>query len=464
MVVSSFEPGADELSEFDDDSLATELGSTDSLHTFSSPVLRKMVRNDLTLSFLAVHVPVFQKGEKAREKLAAGGGDPAQLQPLVDAGTVAKETLVHAAIPLVRLLANREFERRGGHGRVRATRDELFQEGVIGLFAGLRKYDPKGGQKSPTNYLGAWVTMAIRRGTDSGEHDFTLGYVAAERYRRIYAIRSRLHAELGRDASDNEIIAAWNDPQYLTGRMMGRLSQGESKNTVTVKQLAEERQYSSRMGVHAAPVDAAGDMYGFDAATPVGNELVDEMTAPVDEVSAKQHLASVLEYTMQLLGVGVTQRTIIGLKFGLDGHDEHPVAAIMAGTGLSRAKVAGVVDAFTAEMTKKGGAFHKVCSRLPSDELESLGLTWVTSVLGEYTYKQIGRIAVLSDDMVKPLGKPPPPPITPGERPGQIRAQFQCPIHQWGFVGAYKDRGDVPRVRACPRCDRNSPLIRVLQT
>lgn len=44
----------------------------------------------------------------------------------------------------------------------------------------------------------------------------------AERLRRILALRSRLHSELGRDPTDEEMITAWADPLFTGGRMMGR--------------------------------------------------------------------------------------------------------------------------------------------------------------------------------------------------------------------------------------------------
>lgn len=443
------------------------------LNTYSSPVLKRMVKEQLTLSFLAAKVPIFQAGEAAEARLADTENPvtiPQQRDALireVAEGKRALDDLVRVSIPLVRLLANKEFDKRGGpQGRIRTTRDEMFQEGMIGLMSGLRKYNPSGSQNSPTNYLGSWIGVAFRRNTDSSEHDFTLGYGLAERFRRIHAIRSRLHGELGRPPTDAEIIAAWTDRRYQPNRMMGRLDRSDEdpKNVVTRKQLDEERQYRDKMGVKAMPVDDDGTSHAFDEATPVdsyGPPTADEEVITSD---AQRFMKDLFYKTLDLLQVGKLQRHVINLKFGLDGFDEHPVASIVLATKLSRPKVTNVIDAFTSEMTKKNGAFHQVCSRVDPEDLMSCGLEWVRPVLGDYTFTPVDPPAVLTAPLTTTDGKPPPPPLRAHEKPGQIRAQFQCPVHKSSFVGAYRGPGEVPASRACPRCGTAAPVIRVLET
>ena len=459
------EPQLQDFEDFDASSAMPQ-----SLHAYSSPLLRRMVQQGLTLTFLAAQTPIFHAGEAATLRLAdtdqpVADSERDALLRIVADGVTAKEALVSAAIPLVRLLANKEFDRKGGtQGKIRSTRDELFQEGIIGLFAGLRKYDASGNQHSPTNYLGAWITVTMRRNSDSAEHDFALGYVVAERFRRIHAIRSRLQGELGRPPSDDEIITAWTDPTYLASRMMGRVNQGDkvSKSVVTIKQLNDERKYAGRMGVKAMPIDEDGGSHAYNGATAL--ETSNHGNHEDEYADAKRFLAELLEKTLDLLRVAPGQRHVISLKFGLDGFDEHPHAGIMAATRLSRSNVTAILDAFTKEMTRKHGAFHKVCAEVDYEDLLSCGLTWVSKVLGEYTPAPITPPETLTVPMATTGGKPPPPPMRANEKPGQIRAQFQCPTHKTGFVGAYRDMGDVPAHRACPRCGEASPVIRVLET
>lgn len=441
------------------------------LNTYSSPLLRRVNKSGLTLALLAEHVPPFQAGQAAEERLKASdkpAPTPQQREALqrdVAAGERAKEVLVTAAIPLLRLLANKEFERRGGsQGKSRTTREELFQEGIFGLFSGLRKYNPSGSQSSPTNYLGSWITVRMQRATDGNEHDFTVPNGVAQRYRRIHAIRARLQAELGRAPTDDEIIEAWTDTNYQPGRMMGRLDQGETKNVVTYKQLEDERQYASRMGVKAMPVDEEGNTRAFDEAVPLETAEEDQFADEHGDDDAKRFVSELFAKTLGLLNVGQTQRLVISLKYGLDGYDEHPVAAIIGATRLSRPKVTAIIDAFTTEMTRKNGAFHKVCSQVDQEDLLAGGMGWVLSALGSYSYAQIVPPEVLTVQMAPPSDKPPPPPLRANERPGQVRAQFMCPVHRDGFIGNYRDTGEVPSHRPCPRCDRDAAVIRVLET
>jgi RNA polymerase sigma factor (sigma-70 family) len=449
---------------------------------YQSPLLSRLSDGGrLTLELLRENVPALKAGHHASQQLAEGGPDQADralLQAAVRAGEVAKERLVLAAMPLIKHLAQKEHTRRRGW-QTQVTFDDLFQEGMYGLLRGLLAYNPDGGQTSPTNYLGQWITVQMRRNVESVDNDFEVPYESAERFRRIRALRSRLAGELGRSPSEEEILTASVDPTYRTQSKLGRSkaskeATGSGGKALTAAHLAEEQQMSARVGATGRYLDD-GDEHtpGFatvDYARPLTGETFGSAEQVVEQ-GARDGLAQVLQQTLHAMGLPPLQRDVIARRYGLPPREGEQTARDIAGqVGLRRERVSEVLEAFTAEMSRPGGCFHQVCAQLDPDEAADLGLSWVGQSLGEW--QDVAGVApqdtlpsVLTGALqVRAGAVPPPPPIVPHQRGPQTRAQFQCTYHGRGFVGMYPTRSVVPQQRACPQCGGASPLIRVLTT
>lgn len=447
--------------------------------TYRSPLMSRMAGSgELTLDLLRREVPVFQAGRNAAQVLA-GPDAPTDMvgrQALVRqvrAGEAAQERLVLAAIPLIKHLAAKEHARRQ-RWQSQITFEDLFQEGVGGLLRGLMAYNPEGGQKSPTNYLGQWIMIEMRRNVEAVDNDFGVAFDAAERMRKIRALRSRLSAELGREPTDEEIIEASGDSAYAGGRKIGRVNKPDGpRKRLTQAQLDEERALRSRVGATGRMfASGAGDepeVPLVDFARPITGEGLFDASDPVVAQGAAAGLARLINQTLDAMALPATQREVVARRYGLPPHaKEESGRDISRAMNLHRDKVSKVIEAFAAEMTRPGGAFHAACATLDVDELADLGLGWVTGTLGEYAaVPQSQRAAPLPEVLSVPLadraGTIPPPSAGPGSGRGGVRAQFACPYHQYGFVGVYPDRESVPRSRACPSCGRDSRLLRLMQ-
>lgn len=460
-----------------------ELGGLDEVSeaagVYQSPVLAKMRgEGKLTLDLLRTHVPVFHAGEAANRRLAeseyAGDDEHDELLAAVRAGERAKEILILAGIPLIKHLAKKEHQRRQ-NWQSQVTFEDLVQEGSGGLLRGLRAYKVDGGQTSPTNYLGQWILTDMRRNVEAIDNDFGVAYDAAEQFRKIRAIRSRLTASLGREPTDEELLEAAHDPLFRGGAKIGRVKKVSAapKRQLTQRQLDQEREFRSRVG-HTARFAASSDEDDYQGPNPEqGKSLHAEYVqdtgdpAQVVEAGAREGLTRLMMESFNLMGLPIAQREVISRRFGLPPYEKEASARdISRDMHLHRDKVSKVVEAFTGEMARPGGPFHRACGQWDPEDLADLGLGWTLSVLGRWDevpgdQKLVSLPAVLT----APLSQRslfPAPPAAQDTRPGteQVRAQFMCDYHAWGFVGVYLTKAEVPAKRACPQCGRESPLIR----
>jgi DNA-directed RNA polymerase sigma subunit (sigma70/sigma32) len=463
---------------------AEDFGDADALTpeqagAYESPVMARMRgEGKLTLELLRTHVPVFHDGEEAARRIAEGEyATEVELDDLhsaVRAGERAKEILILAGIPLIKHLAKREHQRRQ-NWQSQVTFEDLVQEGSGGLLRGLRAYKVNGGQTSPTNYLGQWILTDMRRNVEAIDNDFGVAYDAAEQFRKIRAIRSRLSASLGREPTDEEVLEAASDPMFRGGAKIGRVKKVSAtpKRQLTQRQLDQEREFRSRVG-HAVRFADSSDEESYgptpEQGRPIHDDTPDFSGDPnrVVEDAAREGLTRLMLEAFNLMGLPLAQREVISRRYGLPPHDkEQSVRDISRDMNLYRDKVSKVIDAFTAEMARPGGAFHRACGHWSEEDLADLGLGWTVSVLGRLSdvpadQRATALPAVLTGTLGQRSNTPAPPEVSPTSMAaGQVCAQFMCDYHGWGFVAVYQKRSEVPQDRACPQCGRASALVRV---
>lgn len=83
---------------------------------------------------------------------------------------------------------------------------DLMQEGNVGLLAALDRFDPEAGRF--TSFAWYWVRQMMLAAIPSHQRGFCLSYGVARQVYRVRKIRTRLEAELGREASTAEMSEA----------------------------------------------------------------------------------------------------------------------------------------------------------------------------------------------------------------------------------------------------------------
>ncbi len=366
----------------------------------------------ITVDFLAEIVPKIHAVEAAQKSLEndmnletfeeLSKEERKELNKIVDEGEDAKRRLVLAALPLIKDIVGNEFKKREDRG-ANISYDDMLAEGVVGLLKGIKGYKVEASVNSATNYLGQWIITEIKRGTERYDHAFSVPYETADRNKKIRAIRSRLQGELNREPSDEEIVEAWDDRSWRGGQMLGpkastkeKTGFGQNKtkrNSITVKHVQEERQFSSRTGQIVSrdmTYDGSGDRDNATISeifqeTSITNEEETHNENEVDEKIKSDALSALFFKTKEEAGIQDQQFDIIARRFGLSPYYEvHTLKQISQATSLTQSKVSSVITAFQKVMVTPNGVFHKLVSELNEDELEALNLGWVSQSLGEY--------------------------------------------------------------------------------
>src|SRR4051794_38761533 len=132
-----------------------------------------------------------------------------ELAKAVERGDLrAKERLINSNLRLV--VAN--AKRYQGQG---LSLLDLIQEGILGLIRAAEKFDWRRGYKFST-YATFWIRQAIQRALDTRGRTIRIPGELAQRERKVARVERELAAALGREPTDEEIVAqAEIDPDEL---------------------------------------------------------------------------------------------------------------------------------------------------------------------------------------------------------------------------------------------------------
>ncbi len=123
---------------------------------------------------------------------------------ILESGLKAKEELILSNIRLVFSCA------KGFTASTSLSFEDVVQEGILGLFKAVDRYDPELGYRFST-YASWWIDQSIRRAIIDGGHTVRIPAGISERIRKLKRKRRRLSQQLGRVPTNNELAheMAW---------------------------------------------------------------------------------------------------------------------------------------------------------------------------------------------------------------------------------------------------------------
>jgi RNA polymerase primary sigma factor len=214
----------------------------------------------------------------------------------------AKEKLISSNVRLVVSIAK--------HYQVstQLTLLDLVQEGMIGLIRAAEKFDWRRGLKFST-YATLWIRQSIQRGLDNNARVIRLPASVAQQERKVAAAHRRLIAKLGREPTFEELSAATG----LEATQIADLAAAPRVVTSLDRPVGDDE--DTTLGA-LVPARAA--------------EVGEEVYLSLERAHVRQAVAALNE----------PERTVIRLRFGLDGdHEPKTYRAIAAQLGIDLGRI-----------------------------------------------------------------------------------------------------------------------------
>ena len=215
----------------------------------------------------------------AKEDIVIPAAEQQSLRSLIRDAEVASEQLIRANLALVVSVA----KRYRGSGLPLL---DLIQEGNIGLLRAVAKFDYRKGFRFST--YGVWsIRQAIEAGIARGEGTVHLPESVRRQRGRLYAVRWRLSAELGRSPTVAELA-------------------GEIGATTA--------EVTDLLGIPGQPLSLTSPCGEGDAT--LGDSVADPTARSPEEEAARSLLPT--EVRRLLSGLQEREQEILRLRFGLD--------------------------------------------------------------------------------------------------------------------------------------------------
>ena len=221
----------------------------------------------LTVESLRFYVPAFHQGEKA-ERILVESGDtlPPQERNRLEVQARLKTLAVAKIESMCKPLIVREINKLINGSHLRGNDylfNILYETGVkVGMIKGLRHFDVNKIQAGATNYLFQWIVTYARKELATHEATFGIAPSRFQKLKKVSAVRKKITEQLGRYATNQEVLDYFHSGKADIKTMAGRLNapnKGYASNKAITMDLVQEQEKFEKTMAYVQLLDPLED-------------------------------------------------------------------------------------------------------------------------------------------------------------------------------------------------------------
>jgi RNA polymerase sigma factor (sigma-70 family) len=267
----------------------------------------------------------YERGRAAERRLesrARNAQDRPELEIVVMRGQRARQRLIECNLRLVLHLIQHYRDCGLPFG-------DLVQEGNIGLIKAVERYDPQRGVRFAT-YAGWWIKQTVLRAVADQGQAIRLPPAVRDELRRLQRTAARLEARLGRAPTCHQVAEELG--------------------------ISEQRAQQLRCWDHTflsleAPVSDGRD-------TRLADLIPDRDAPSLEELIERRQLRERLSNAMDA-HLGLRDRTLLRLRFGLDGSQSRTLKQVARALGVTRER-ARQVEKRALKQLRRAGVLYEL--------------------------------------------------------------------------------------------------------